>query len=226
MKKIINAIRKILWHILGIDFNMMRGTVDMVRPDSFLDRTQWVTMGDHSFSNGARAERFAETEALSIGKYCSIAWGVYFLTGAGIHNLHNVSTFPFIDHLHKEDEIITLNGESRTVAEWNECMSVSKGPINVGNDVWISMNAIIQSGVNIGNGAVILANAVVTKDIPPFAIAGGVPAKVIGYRFEPEIIAQLEKIAWWDWPETTIRAREADFYLPVEEYIQKYCQES
>lgn len=222
MRKIINIIRSLIWRVLGIDYQKMRGTLAMVRADSLIDRTDWVRMGAHSFSNGARAERFAENEALTIGKYCSIAWDVFFLTGAGIHNHHNVSTFPFIDHLHAEEDVITLNKESLTVREWNERMAYTSGPITVGNDVWISMRAIIQSGVTIGDGAVILANAVVTKDVPPYAIAGGVPAKVVRYRFAPEIIQQLLNIAWWDWPEETIRTREADFYLPVEEFIKKY----
>lgn len=222
MRKIINTIRSIIWRILGIDFNKMRSTVDIARADSLVDQLDWIKMGTHSFSNGARAERFAETEGLTIGKYCSIAWDVFFLTGAGIHSPYTVSTFPFIDHLHDEDETVTIGEESLTVSAWNHRMAYTNGPITLGNDVWISMRAIIQSGVTIGDGAVILANAVVTKDIPPYAIAGGVPAQVVKYRFATDVIEQLQRIAWWDWPEDTIRDREADFYLPVIEFIEKY----
>jgi virginiamycin A acetyltransferase len=77
---------------------------------------------------------------------------------------------------------------------------VSSGPINIGNDVWIGAGCKILSGVTIGNGAIIGANAIVTNDIPPYAIAAGNPARVIKFRFSNEIIQNLEKIKWWDWP--------------------------
>ncbi|QHL89493.1 hypothetical protein GU926_17095 [Nibribacter ruber] len=75
----------------------------------------------------------------------------------------------------------------------------SKGDIVIGNDVWIGAHSIVLSGVTIGNGAIIGANSVVTKDLPPYSIAVGTPAKVIKYRFEPEIIEKLQQIQWWNW---------------------------
>jgi acetyltransferase-like isoleucine patch superfamily enzyme len=77
--------------------------------------------------------------------------------------------------------------------------AISKGGITIGSDVWIASEAKILSGVSIGDGAVIGASALVTKDIPPYAIAAGVPAKVIKYRFDPETIAKFQKIKWWYW---------------------------
>lgn len=118
----------------------------------------------------------ASNEKLEIGHYCSIAEGVKFILG-GNHYYHTFSTYPFKVMVMKEEK-----------EAW------SKGPIVIGNDVWIGMDSMILSGVTIGQGAVIAAGSVVTKDVPPYAIVGGNPAKVIKYRFEPQIIDRLLKI--------------------------------
>ena len=75
----------------------------------------------------------------------------------------------------------------------------NKGDIVIGNDVWIGYEAVIMAGVHIGNGAIIAARAVVTKDIPPYTIVGGVPARLIRKRFDEEVIRELETLKWWDW---------------------------
>ena len=81
----------------------------------------------------------------------------------------------------------------------------NKGDIVIGNDVWIGYEALIMAGVHIGDGAVIGARAVVTKDVPPYAIVGGVPAREIRKRFAPDVIARLLELKWWDWPMMKIR---------------------
>lgn len=113
---------------------------------------------------------------LYIGSYCSIAPNVRFLLG-GEHQLYSISTYPF--------RVLTF-GESREAG--------SKGDIVVKDDVWIGDGAIICSGVNIGQGAVIAAGAVVTKDVEPYAIVGGNPAKLIKCRFCKELIDELKKM--------------------------------
>ena len=80
----------------------------------------------------------------------------------------------------------------------------SKGNVSIGHDVWIGTEALILSGVSIGHGAVIAARSVVTKDVPPYAIVAGVPARVIRSRFDPATVASLLRIAWWDWPREKI----------------------
>jgi acetyltransferase-like isoleucine patch superfamily enzyme len=90
--------------------------------------------------------------------------------------------------------------------------SISKGDIHIGSDCWIGERTIIMSGVTIGDGAVVGAGAVVTKDVPPFAIVGGVPAKIIKYRFSAEKIAFLLKEKWWDWDDEKIKQNK-DFIL-------------
>lgn len=113
---------------------------------------------------------------LIIGNYCSIAGGTTFLLG-GEHNLDTISTYPFK---------VRLFGEEREAG--------SKGNIVIKDDVWIGQNAIICSGVTVGQGAVVAAGAVVTKDVEPYAIVGGNPAKFIKYRLDESLRKRLEKI--------------------------------
>ena len=134
-------------------------------------------------------------EKLVIGKFCSIACGAKFLFNSGNHALGSLSTYPFSIFF----EEWGLDGKHVTDA-WD-----NKGDIIVGNDVWIGYEALILAGVSIGDGAVIGSRAVVTKDVPPYAIVGGVPAKIIRKRFSDEVIEALLKIRWWDWPGEQIR---------------------
>lgn len=92
----------------------------------------------------------------------------------------------------------------------------------IGSDVWVGKNATIIAGVNIGNGAIVGAGAVVTKDVPDYAIVAGVPARIIKYRYTQGQIEALLKIRWWEWPDEKIRQFQEDFYLPVEEFIEKH----
>lgn len=114
--------------------------------------------------------------SLNIGRFCSIGGDVHFMLGSE-HAVNTISTYPFK---------VKINSES------NEALS--KGDIIIGDDVWIGERATVLSGVKIGQGAVIAAGAVVTKDIPPYAIAAGVPAKVVKFRFNENIIHELQKI--------------------------------
>jgi acetyltransferase-like isoleucine patch superfamily enzyme len=119
----------------------------------------------------------------TVGKYCSIAEPVTVLLG-GEHRTDGVATYAFRER------------DGIGPAEPN---SFSKGDVVIGNDVWIGWNATILSGVTIGDGAVIGARAVVRKDVPPYAIALGNPARVARYRFTPAQIARLLEVKWWDW---------------------------
>ncbi len=92
----------------------------------------------------------------------------------------------------------------------------------IGNDVWLGHGAVVQAGVTVGDGAVIASNAVVTKDVPAYAIVGGIPANVIKYRFTDEQITALEKIAWWDWDRATLEKNYLDFRLPIAAFIEKH----
>lgn len=126
---------------------------------------------------------------LIIGKFCSIACGAKFIFNSANHTLQSLSTYPF--PLFWEE--YGLAKEDVTQA-WD-----NKGDIVIGNDVWIGYEAVIMSGVHIGNGAIIGTRAVVTKDVEPYTIVGGVPAKPIKRRFNDETIERLQAICWWDW---------------------------
>lgn len=133
-------------------------------------------------------------DRLIIGKFCSIACGAKFLFNSANHILSSLSTYPF--PLFFEEWGL----EKRNVAaSWD-----NKGDIVIGNDVWIGYEAVIMAGVTIGDGAIIGARAVVTKDVPPYMVAGGIPAKPIKKRYPEETIAALSELKWWDWPEERI----------------------
>ena len=134
-------------------------------------------------------------EKLIIGKFCSIACGTKFLFNCANHTLKSLSTYTF-PLFYEEWEL----EKSNITTAWD-----NKGDIIIGNDVWIGYEAVILSGVTIGDGAIIGARAVVTRDIPPYTIAAGVPAKPIRRRFDVETIARLEELRWWDWEEEKIR---------------------
>ena len=128
-----------------------------------------------------------------VGKFCSIADSVNFFPNAD-HDTKKISTYPFINCELVWPETADIKGHPMT-----------RGDIVVGHDVWIGFGALIRSGVTIGNGAVIGMGSVVVKDIPPYAVAAGNPARVLRYRFEPEVIKRLNAIDWWDWSITNIR---------------------
>ena len=133
-------------------------------------------------------------DRLIIGKFCSIACGAKFLFNSANHKMASLSTYTFPLFF----EEWGLKKENVAQA-WDQ-----KGDIVIGNDVWIGYEAVILSGVTIGDGAVIGCREVVTKDIPPYTIVGGIPAKPIRKRFDEETIKELQKIKWWDWPEEKI----------------------
>ena len=133
-------------------------------------------------------------DKLKIGKFCSIACGSKFLFTSANHTLGSLSTYTF-PIFFDEWGLDAKNIRSA----WD-----NKSDIVIGNDVWIGYEAVILSGVTIGDGAIIGTRAVVTKDVPPYTIVGGVPAKPIRRRFDDETVAELLKLRWWDWDKEKI----------------------
>lgn len=128
-------------------------------------------------------------DKLIIGKFCSIACGAKFLFNSANHTLSSLSTYPF--PLFYEEWGLDIK---KVTDAWD-----NKGDIIIGNDVWIGYEAAVMAGVTIGDGAIVASRAVVTKDIPPYTIVGGIPAKPIKKRFSEETIAGLQKLQWWNW---------------------------
>lgn len=155
---------------------------------------------------------WSDTEKLIIGNYCSISSSAVFMLGGG-HDYTHLSTYPFRNKISSVDE------------------SLSKGNIVLEDDVWIGEHATILSGVTIGQGAVIAAGAVVTKNVPPYAIVGGVPAKVIKYRFSQKIIDRLIQIDFSKLDEKMVREHIDELYETVDEntdfsWLPKYDADS
>jgi virginiamycin A acetyltransferase len=156
-----------------------------------------IIVGDYTYYDDfERVENFEKNvkyhfdftgDKLIIGKFCMIASGVEFIMNGANHLVNALSTYPF-----------AIFGSG-----WQEAMAgkeyPSKGNIEVGNDVWIGYKAVIMAGVKIGDGAIIGAYSVVTKDVEPYAMVGGNPAKEIRKRFPEEVIKDLLEIQWWHW---------------------------
>lgn len=126
---------------------------------------------------------------LSIGSYCSIAPNVKIYMG-GLHRTDWVTNYPFPAFFPQVQHIKNFEP--------------TKGNITIGSDVWLCANCVILSGVTIGHGSVVANSAIVTKDVPPYAIVGGNPAKLIRYRFDEPTRSALLASAWWDWPEKEV----------------------
>lgn len=136
-------------------------------------------------------------DKLIIGRFCSIACGTKFIFNSANHSLSSLSTycFPIFFEQWELDR-------TKVASAWD-----NKGDIVVGNDVWIGYEAVIMSGVKIGDGAIIGTRAVVTKDVSPYTIVGGVPARPIRMRFSDDTISRLLELEWWSWDEKKIREK-------------------
>jgi len=142
----------------------------------------YTTLGKHSYTGMNSVLMHTR-----IGNFSSISWNVSL--GGANHDYKRMTQHSFLYNIHDK---IRPSGCAIAYDRFEE-------ETLIGNDVWIASGAVITRGVTVGDGAVIGANAVVTTDIPPYAIVGGVPAKVIKYRFPPDTIASLLKLKWWNW---------------------------
>lgn len=166
-----------------------------------------VRIGRHSYGLAPRnLVRPTAAAPITVGAFCSIGPDV-LIFGQADHRTDLPSSFPFRAKL------------LRPAAENTD--AVTRGGVAIGNDVWIGARAIILSGVTIGDGAVIGAGAVVPRDVPPYAVVAGNPARVLRFRFDDETIAALLALRWWDWPDERIAALEDAFYGPVATFLER-----
>ena len=152
-------------------------------------------LGDFSCSFGRYTygvpliQKYDNETRLTVGNFCSIANGCKFILG-GQHKICGVSCYDW-----------------KNFPGYAQYCSFSKGDIVIENDVWFGHSVIILSGVHIGNGAVIGAGSVVAKDVPPYAVVIGNPAKILRFRFDEETIAALQQIQWWNWDDTKLKEK-------------------
>ncbi len=160
-------------------------------------------LGDHTY-----IQRNSSVLNCAIGKFCSIGPNVNI--GLGQHPIERVSTHPAFYSITQPLALTFAIGDTFEPYK----------PIEIGNDVWMGHSSLIMDGVKIGNGAVIAANSVVTTDVPPYAIVGGVPAKIIRYRFDDETIRKIESSKWWDRPEEWLR-KNCSYFEDTEEFLKR-----
>ena len=189
-----DKLRILLWNILGVS----KTHLDAIADVHFLFEDKYTIWGRASYNNHAQIYRWSEAP-LTIGKYCSISYGVKFIMDDGRHCYNQVTNYPF-----QANDIGKKRG------------------ITIGNDVWIGLDAIILNGITIGNGVTIAAGSVVTHDVPDYCIVAGVPAKIIKLKCTQKEAARMNEIAWWDWNEEQINASLSDFRLPIPEFISKH----
>ena len=146
------------------------------------------SIGRYSYLGRGSSLIYAE-----VGQFCSNAGNT--IVGPGIHPLNNLSTSPIFTE--------KINGTCHSWTDRTPQYPYKK--VFIGNDVWIGLRVIIMGGVHIGDGAVIAAGTIVTKDVPPYAVVGGIPARILKYRFSQEIINELLNIQWWHLPENKLR---------------------
>jgi phosphonate metabolism protein (transferase hexapeptide repeat family) len=173
-------------------------------------RISHARIGDYSYMMEDGQVLFAE-----IGKFCSIASQVRI--NAPNHPMWRASQHHFT---YRSQDYFPGEEQDDEVFAWRRADSVG-----IGHDVWIGHGATVTAGVTVGNGAVVAAGAVVTRDVAPYTIVGGVPAKPIRERFPPAIGDRLQELAWWDWPHQHIHRALGDFRaLSIEAFLDKYEQ--
>lgn len=161
-----------------------------------------ISIDRYTSLNGPNTDIRALLNPVKIGAFCSIARSVNIQEFN--HNHKSLSTYHIHLNVFKEDRKLDVN---------------SKGPIEIGNDVWIGAQCVILSGSKISDGAIVAANSVVTGYVPPYAIVGGTPAKILKFRFSEDIINLLLKIRWWEWPEDRIKQNRGLFEQDITEEI-------
>jgi virginiamycin A acetyltransferase len=180
--------------------------------EAWLKEHGMLVIGAHSYAPPSLVRVFAGDSArVRIGKWCSIAGGVEIMPG-GNHRTDTVTTYPIQRQLGLVEADPMSQGDV-----------VSKGDVEIGNDVWIGRGAKILGGVTIGDGAVIAAWSVVTRSIPPYTIAAGVPARAIKLRFPQEIVDSLLRVRWWDWDDAVVIERAEELTSDdLTAFTQKY----
>jgi acetyltransferase-like isoleucine patch superfamily enzyme len=169
-----------------------------------------LKVGRHTYGHESiEIRHWGEQATLAIGSFCSIADRVMVYLG-GNHRADWVTTYPFSAFADSWEAARSIEGHPMT-----------NGDVTIGSDVWIGSGAAIMSGVTVGDGAVIGANSTVTRNVEPYAIVAGNPARVICHRFSPEVVERMLKIAWWEWSDEQV---EAAIPVLMDEDIERFIR--
>lgn len=183
-----------------------------------------LRVGPHSYASGPVQLRvFTPEEFVTVGDYCAFGQGITLMSG-GNHRTDRASTFDFkarFDLLERKS--IVINGVQHQVGALDPVYQARRNT-SIGHDVWIGDGATVGGGAQVGHGVVLGAHSVVMgADLAPYSVWIGNPAKFHRWRFTKDLIEQLLFTAWWEWPEEKVKTHADDFYLPVEEFLQKHC---
>lgn len=167
-----------------------------------------TVIGDYSYT-----DRYADIAYTVLGKFVNVA--AFTRINPGEHPYHRASLHHF---MYRSSYFWPEEADEAAVFDWRRSR-----PVHVGHDTWIGHGAIIMKGSTVGDGAIIAAKSVVTKDVPPYAVFGGTPAKFIKWRHPEPVAERLRALAWWDWDHETLRTALPDFRaLTAEAFLEKY----
>lgn len=214
-------IRKYFWKLLG----KKHETFLKNQKGLYIADADFVKIGKKTYDNGAKVWRWNLNSQLAIGKYCSIANDVNFILDSGNHDVFKITSYPLFQNLFEKNEPFFYENIEYDKASFQKEFSPSKKSIKIGNDVWIGMGATILPDVEIGNGVTILAGSIVSKSLPDYCIAGGIPATIIKFKFQEILHPKMNTIAWWDWSEQQIKENINDFEMTPEDFIAKHISE-
>lgn len=181
------------------------------RLGAWTEVAEGVVMHETSLGDYSYIMQYSQTAYCEIGKFSNIASFVR------IHPPNHPQERPSLHHFTYRSAMYGLGDDDAAVFEWRRSQAV-----RIGHDTWIGHNAAVMPGVSLGNGAIVGTGAVVTRNVDPYTVVVGVPAKPLKQRFDPKIIERLEATAWWDWPHHLLKERLEDFRGGVEVFLEKY----
>ncbi len=188
-------------------------TVRNCRFGSFVEIGEGSTVSDSVMGDYSYTARYSDIAYAQLGKFVNVA--AFTRLNPGEHPYHRASLHHF---MYRSSYFWPDESDEKAVFDWRRSR-----PVRVGHDTWIGHGAIVMKGVSIGNGAIIGAQSVVTKDVPPYAVVAGAPAKHIKWRHPREVADRLQALAWWDWTHEELRTALPDFRaLSAEAFLEKY----
>jgi len=178
----------------------------------------WTELGEHSVFEHVELGDYSYTGPYGIFQNCVIAKFANIAAAVRIGPTMHPMDRPTLHHFTYRRRLYQMDDhDDEAFFEWRR-----RQLTHIGNDTWIGHGATIMPGVTVGDGAVVGSGAVVTKDVAPYTIVGGVPARVLRERFDPEISNRLAMLQWWDWPHETLKDRLEDFSGDVTRFLEKW----